>query len=59
MSTDVKFSKAQLSKMIQSGGFVRNMLGNLGKKAPTNVAMPLARDSLAQISKQFNFRCSK
>ena len=30
MSTDIKFSIAQKSKMIQSGGFLRNMLGNLG-----------------------------
>ena len=46
MSTDKKFSKAQLPKMIQSGGFLRNMLGNLGKKSLANVAMPLARDNL-------------
>ena len=32
MSTDIKLSKAPLSKMIQSGGFLRNMLDNLGKK---------------------------
>ena len=32
MSTDIKLSEAQLRKMIQSGGFLRNMLDNLGKK---------------------------
>ena len=32
MSTETKLSKALLSKMIQSGGFLRNKLGNLGKK---------------------------
>ena len=32
MSTDIKLSNAQLSKMIQSGGFLRNMFGNLGEK---------------------------
>ena len=31
MLADIKFSKAKLSKMIQSGRFLRNMLGNLGK----------------------------
>ena len=29
--TDIKLSKAQLSKMIQSAGFLCNMLGNLDK----------------------------
>ena len=46
MSTDIKRSKAQLSKMIQSGGFHRNMLGNLGKKAITDLAVPLAWENL-------------
>ena len=46
VSTDIKFSKAQLSKMIQSGGFLRNMLVNLGKKVITDLAIPLARDNL-------------
>ena len=32
--------------MIQSGGFLRNMLGNLGKKVITDLAIPLARDNL-------------
>ena len=32
MSTDIELSKAQLSKITQSDGFLRNMLGNLGKK---------------------------
>ena len=32
MSTDIKHSKAQISKITDSGGFLRNMLGNLGKK---------------------------
>ena len=33
MSTDIKLSKAQISKIIQSGGFFASWLGNLGKKA--------------------------
>ena len=32
MSTECQLSKAQISKMIQSGGFLQNKLGNLGKK---------------------------
>ena len=46
VSTDIKFSKAQLSKMIQSGGFLRNMLVNLGEKVITDLAIPLTRDDL-------------
>ena len=32
MPADIELSKAQLPKMIQSGGLLQNMLGNLGKK---------------------------
>ena len=46
MSTDTKISKAQISKMIQSGGSLGSWLANLGKKALTNVDIPLARDNL-------------
>ena len=46
MSTDIKFSKAQISKIIQSGGSFGSWLGNLGKKALTNIAIPLARENL-------------
>ena len=46
VSIDIKFSKAQLSKMIQSGGFLRNMLVNLGEKVITDLAIPLTRDDL-------------
>ena len=45
MSTDIKLSKTQISKIIQSGGSFGSWLGNLRKKAPTNIAIPLARDS--------------
>ena len=40
-STDIKLSKTQLSKMIQSGGFSGNLLGNLAGPL-MKVAMPLA-----------------
>ena len=46
MSTDIKLNKVQLSKIIQSGGSFGFWLNNLGKKALTNIAIPLARDNL-------------
>ena len=49
MPIDIKFTKAQISKMIQSSGFLRNMLGNLGKKVITDLAVPLARDDLSEL----------
>ena len=53
LSTDIKFSKAQLSKMIQSGGFRGKLLGPLLKIAlplppppMKNVIKPLAKSVL-------------
>ena len=46
MSADIKLSKAQISKIILSGGSFGSWLGNLGKKALANIAIPLARGSL-------------
>ena len=46
MSTDIKLSKTQISKIIQSGGSFGSWLGNSGKKALTNIAVPLATDNL-------------
>ena len=46
MSTDIKLSKAQISKIVQLGGSSGLWLGNLGKKALTSIAIPLARDNL-------------
>ena len=45
-STDIKLSKTQLSKMIQSGGFLGNLLGKLAGPL-MKVAMPLAKNVLA------------
>ena len=45
-STDIKLSKTQLSKMIQSGGFLGNLLGKLTGPL-MKVAMPLAKNVLA------------
>ena len=46
MSTDTKLSKAQISKIIESGGSFGSRLGNLGKKPPKPIAMLLARGNL-------------
>ena len=48
-STDIKLSKTQLSKMIQSGGFLGRLLGPLletGLALIKNVIKPLARSVL-------------
>ena len=47
-SIDIKLSKTQLSKMIQSGGFLGNLLGKLAGPL-MKVAMPLARNVLAPL----------
>ena len=46
MSTHINLSKAQISKIIQSGGYFGSWLSNLGKKALTNIFIPLTRDNL-------------
>ena len=47
---DIKLSKAQLSKIIQSSGFLGkmlgNMMGNLSKKGLLDLGVPLAKDLL-------------
>ena len=48
-STDIKLSKTQLSKMIQSGGFSGRLLGSLlktGLPLISNVIKPLAKSLL-------------
>ena len=48
-STDIKFSKTQLSKMIESGGFFGRLLGPLlktGLPLIKNVIKPLAKSVL-------------
>ena len=47
-SIDIKLSKTQLSKMIQSGGFLGNLLGKLAGPL-MKVAMPLAKNVLAPL----------
>ena len=45
MSTDRKFGKSQLPKIIQTDGSFDFQLGNLGKKN-INATIPLARDNV-------------
>ena len=48
LSTDVKFSKTQLLKMMQSGGFLGYLLSKLAGPL-MKVAMPLAKNVLAPL----------
>ena len=48
MSTDIKFSKAQLKKLIQSGGFLDSLLSKIAGPL-MKVAMPLAKNVLAPL----------
>ena len=52
LSTDIKLSKTQLSKMIQSGGFLGRLLGPLlktGLLLIKNVIKPLAKSVLVPL----------
>ena len=48
MSTDLKLSKAEISKIIQSGGFLISLLSKLAGPL-MNVAIPLAKNILASL----------
>ena len=48
MSTDLKLSKAQISKIIQSGGFLGSLLSKLAGPL-MKVAIPLVKDVLAPV----------
>ena len=48
MATDIKFSKARISKIIQSGGFLGSILSKLAGPL-TKVAVPLAKKILAPL----------
>ena len=50
ISTDIKLSKTEISKIIQSGGSFGSWWGNLGNKKLTNTAIPLARDHLPELA---------
>ena len=48
MSTDLKLSKAQISKITQSGGFLVSLLSKLAGPS-MKVAVPLAENILATL----------
>ena len=48
MSTDVKLPKAQISKIIQSGGFLGSLLSKIAGQV-MKVAVPLAKNILAPL----------
>ena len=48
MLTDIKFSKAQISKIIQSGGFLGSLLSKIAGSL-MKVAVPLAKNILAPL----------
>ena len=48
MSTDLKFSKSQISKIIKSGGFLGSLLSKLAGPL-MEVAIPLTKNVLAPI----------
>ena len=48
MATDIKLSKAQIKKLIQSGGFSGNLLSKLVGPL-MKVALPLAKNVLAPL----------
>ena len=47
-ATDIKLSKAQIKKIIQSGGFLGNLLSKLAGPL-MKVALPLAKNELAPL----------
>ena len=53
LSTNTKPSKAQISKINQSGGFLckalGNMVGNLGKKSLLDIGFPFFEDVLPKL----------
>ena len=48
MSTDLKFLKGQISKIIQSGGFLGSLLSKLAGSL-MKIAIPLAKNVLAPL----------
>ena len=57
-STDIKLSKTQLSKMIQSGGFLGNLLGKLAGPFAKNILAPLGLSAaMSAIDRSIKKRC--
>ena len=49
VSTNIKLNKVEIPKIIQLLGSFGSWLVNLGKKALTSIAIPLARDNLLEL----------
>ena len=47
---DGKLIKTQLTEIVQSGVFIGNMIGKLGKEILTKYAVPLAQNVLPQLA---------
>ena len=47
-ANNISTDKTQISKISESGGSFASWLGNLGKKALSNIATSLARDNLPE-----------
>ena len=58
LATDIKLSKAQIKKIIQSGGFLGKLLSKLAGPL-MKVAMPLAKNVLAPLSLTAAMKYSK
>ena len=58
MSTDIRIRKAQISEIIQLGGFLGKTVGKLGKKVLLGLAVPLAKDVLPKLSTKATFSVS-
>ena len=52
ISTNIRLSKAQISKITQSVEYFGSWLGKLGKRVLINIAIPLARDKLNGLIKK-------
>ena len=59
ISTDIKLSKAKISRLIQSGGSFGSWLGNLGEKSTNKYCYSFSLRQLTWITKQFRFKCNK
>ena len=50
MPIDIRLSKAQISKIIQSGGFLGKALDKLSKRVLLDLVVPLAIDFFTKLS---------
>ena len=55
MSTYIKLSKAQLSKIIQSGRFLHSKINKLGKETLMEFSVSLPKDTLSPLATTDNF----